>query len=158
MDYDVIITGARVAGASLAILLGRQGLRVLLVDQQQFPSDTLSTHLLTPTAVELLDALGALADVESSGLRRLSRLRTSIGECVIEGPTRAPGAYALCARRDRLDMTLIRHAARQPSVQFRERTRAEGLLWEDGRVAGVYLRAADDAPQLARARVVVGAD
>ena len=44
MDYDVIIVGARVAGSSLAILLGRQGRRVLLVDRDPFPSDTLSTH------------------------------------------------------------------------------------------------------------------
>ena len=44
MDYDAIIVGARVAGSALAIQLGRQGRRVLLVDHDQFPSDTLSTH------------------------------------------------------------------------------------------------------------------
>ena len=158
MNYDVIIAGARVAGSSLAILLGRLGLRVLLVDRDRFPSDTLSTHLLNPSAVELLDGLGALADVESAGLRRLSRLRTSIGDFVIEGPNRAPDAYALCARRDRLDMTLIRHALRHPTVEFREGTHMEGLLWEDGRVTGVRLRDAHGARESARARVVVGAD
>ena len=92
MDYDVIIVGARVAGSSLAILLGRQGLRELLVDRDQFPSDTLSTHLLQPPAVEMLDRLGALADVEAPGLRRLGRLRTYLGDAVVEGAIRAPGA------------------------------------------------------------------
>ena len=31
--YDVIVVGARVAGAATAILLARQGLRVLAVDR-----------------------------------------------------------------------------------------------------------------------------
>ena len=39
--YDVIVVGARVAGASTAMLLARQGLRVLAVDRASFPSDTI---------------------------------------------------------------------------------------------------------------------
>jgi flavin-dependent dehydrogenase len=158
MEYDAIVVGARVAGSSLAILLGRQGRRVLLVDRDGFPSDTLSTHLLQPPAVEMLDRLGVLADVESSGLRRLSRLRTYLGDVVVEGPLRAPGAYALCARRDRLDMALIRQAVRCHGVELLEQTSAHGLVWEDGRAAGVELRTAEGARRTVRARVIVGAD
>src|SRR5262245_8996680 len=143
MDYDVIIIGARVAGSSLAILLGRQGTRVLLVDRDCFPSDTLSTHLLQPPAVEMLDQLGVLAEIESSGLRRLGRLRTYLGDVVMEGPLRAPGAYSLCARRDRLDMTLIRQAVSRHGAELLERTRALQLLWEDGRVTGVTVQTPD---------------
>jgi 2-polyprenyl-6-methoxyphenol hydroxylase-like FAD-dependent oxidoreductase len=158
MDYDVIIVGARVAGSSLAILLGRQGRRVLLVDRDGFPSDTLSTHLLQPPAVEMLDRLGALAEVESSGLRRLGRLRTSLGDVVVEGPLREPGAYALCARRNRLDLALIRQAVGHHRVELLERTRAQGLVWEGGRVTGLELQTPGGARQTVRARVVVGAD
>lgn len=42
--YDVIITGARCAGSTLAIYLAKAGFHVLLVDQANFPRDTLSTH------------------------------------------------------------------------------------------------------------------
>ena len=42
--YDVIVVGARVAGASTAMLLARRGLSVLALDRAEFPSDTLSTH------------------------------------------------------------------------------------------------------------------
>lgn len=42
--YDVIIVGARVAGASTAMLLARAGLRVLVIDRARRGSDTLSTH------------------------------------------------------------------------------------------------------------------
>ena len=158
MDYDVIIIGARVAGSSLAILLGRQGKRVLLVDRDSFPSDTLSTHLLQPPAVEMMDRLGVLAEVESSGLRRLGRLRTYLGDVVVEGPLRSPGAYALCARRDRLDMALIRQAVCRSGVELLERTRVHGLVWEAGRVVGVELQTAGGPRRTVRARAVVGAD
>jgi 2-polyprenyl-6-methoxyphenol hydroxylase-like FAD-dependent oxidoreductase len=158
MDYDVIIVGARVAGSSLAILLGRQGRRVLLVDRDRFPSDTLSTHLLQPSAVEMLGRLGALTDVEASGLRRLARLRTYAGETVLEGALRAPGAYALCARRYHLDHTLIRHALRHPSVALADGTTVGDLLWEDGRVYGVQVRGRNGRRRALSARVVVGAD
>ena len=48
--YDAIIIGARCAGSSTAMLLARRGLQVLLVDRATFPSDTISTHILGPTA------------------------------------------------------------------------------------------------------------
>lgn len=44
--YDVVVVGARCAGASLAMLLARRGHRVALVDRAAFPSDTVSSHFL----------------------------------------------------------------------------------------------------------------
>ena len=49
--YDVVIAGARCAGASTALLLARAGHRVLLVDRGRYGTDTLSTHALMPGAV-----------------------------------------------------------------------------------------------------------
>ena len=47
--YDVIVVGARCAGATTAMLLARKGHRVLLVDRNTFPSDmVLSNHLIWP--------------------------------------------------------------------------------------------------------------
>jgi flavin-dependent dehydrogenase len=43
-SYDVIIVGARVAGAATAMLLARRGVKVLLIDRARFPSDTVSSH------------------------------------------------------------------------------------------------------------------
>jgi flavin-dependent dehydrogenase len=54
---DVIIVGARCAGAPTAMLLARLGHRVLLVDRATFPSDTISTHVVHPPAVAGLDRL-----------------------------------------------------------------------------------------------------
>jgi flavin-dependent dehydrogenase len=49
--YDVIVVGARVAGAATAMLLARRGLRVLAVDRVAFPSDTISSRQLAQVAV-----------------------------------------------------------------------------------------------------------
>ena len=44
--YDAIVVGARCAGAPTAMLLARQGHKVLLLDRDEFPSDIMSTHFL----------------------------------------------------------------------------------------------------------------
>jgi flavin-dependent dehydrogenase len=49
--YDVVVVGARCAGAATAMLLARRGLSVLVVDRSRYGSDTLSTHALTRPAV-----------------------------------------------------------------------------------------------------------
>ena len=58
--YDAVVVGARCAGASLAIRLARAGWRVALVDRDRFPSDTISTHVMFPDSLQLLEQLGAM--------------------------------------------------------------------------------------------------
>jgi flavin-dependent dehydrogenase len=53
--YDAIVVGARCAGSPLAMLLARQGHKVLLIDKARFPSDTVSTHGMKPPAVAHLN-------------------------------------------------------------------------------------------------------
>lgn len=57
-NYDVIIVGARVAGATLAYELSKRGYEVLLVDRSNFPSDILSTHNFFNNSVGLLRKMG----------------------------------------------------------------------------------------------------
>ena len=58
--YDVIVVGARVAGAPTAMLLARRGLKVLCLDGATFPSDTLSTHQIQVPGVAKLKRWGLL--------------------------------------------------------------------------------------------------
>ncbi|WP_027953363.1 NAD(P)/FAD-dependent oxidoreductase [Halobacillus kuroshimensis] len=132
--YDVIITGARAAGASLAVLLGKMGKRVLLIDKAAFPSDTLSTHFMSHT--RFLEELGILHKLEETGLRKVSRMRTYIGQSFMEGPR---ADYTIIPKRDVLDPLLIEQAEGLNSVTFMPRTSARGLIREDGRVTGLHL-------------------
>jgi len=160
VEYDAIIVGARVAGSSLALLLGRQGWRVLLVDRAGFPSGTLSTHLVMSGPGSALDRLGVREEIEANGVRPMRRARTYVNDCLFEGPLTlaGPGSYLICPRREWLDQVLIDHAVQHPTVEFRERTSIEGLLWDDGRVVGVTVRTQNGRRFEARSRVVIGAD
>src|SRR6266545_2976163 len=48
--HDVVVVGARAAGAATALLLARLGHDVVLLDRAVFPADTLSIHQITFTA------------------------------------------------------------------------------------------------------------
>ena len=65
--YDVVIVGARCAGSALALMLAREGLRVLAIDRTTFPSDTMSGHFIQPAGVSCLRRLGLLEDLEALG-------------------------------------------------------------------------------------------
>lgn len=65
--YDVIVVGARCGGSPTAMLLAQLGHRVLLVDRASFPSDTVSTHLVTIPGVARLERWGLLERVAASG-------------------------------------------------------------------------------------------
>ena len=62
-----VIAGARCAGASTAMLLARQGLRVLVVDPLARGTDTLSTHALMRAGVLQLHRWGLLDEVRAAG-------------------------------------------------------------------------------------------
>jgi len=156
-EYDAVIVGARVAGASLALLLARQGRRVIVVDRDRFPSDTLSTHFMGPPAVEHLRRLGVLDDVLAAGFRRIVRHRVWVGECSLEGPAAAGEGFSLAPRRAVID-AILAERAREAGAELLTRTRAERLIEEEGAVVGVEVTTSGEERRELRGRVVVGAD
>ena len=60
MKFDVVIAGARCAGAATALLVARAGGRVLVLDKGGYGTDTLSTHALMRGAVMQLHRWGLL--------------------------------------------------------------------------------------------------
>src|SRR5260221_5289734 len=83
--YDVIVVGARVAGAATAMLLARRGLRVLAVDRARFPSDTLSTHQVQVPGVALLNRWGGLDRLRAAGTPAPRQGRVDSGHVGLEG-------------------------------------------------------------------------
>lgn len=152
---DVVIIGARCAGATLATYLGRAGASVLLVDSSPLPSDlVLSTHTLHPGGTAVLRELGL-----SSALREVTPpirvLRIGRGSGTLDLHfSEADAEY--CPRRARFD-SLLQDAAREAGVTLSDRTTAKQLLWRDGRVVGVRLESAYGAEEV-YADWVVGAD
>src|SRR5215472_12145174 len=95
--YDVIVVGARVAGAATAMLLARNGLRVLAVDRAAFPSDTVSSHQVQVPGVARLRRWGLLDRLNAPPTREV---RFDSGEVVLRGRFPAyDGADALYSPR-----------------------------------------------------------
>jgi flavin-dependent dehydrogenase len=135
--YDVIIVGARVAGASTAMLLARRGLKVLVADRATFPSDTLSTHQVQLPGVARLARWGVLDAVLAAGTPVTRDVRFDQGDAVITGRYPAyQGVEAMCSpRRTLLDRVLV-DAARAAGAEVRENFAVEEILG-DGQVTGI---------------------
>lgn len=157
--YDVIIVGARCAGASSALLLARQGVRVLLVDRARFPSDTVSTHLLHAPGVARLKQWGLLEPLLATGCPPIEALSFQAAEdLVVRGaPYPCDGvAFSLAPRRSVLDGLLV-EAAVAAGAELREGASLRRLLWENGRVVGAEFGGGGGV-FAERAALVVGAD
>jgi flavin-dependent dehydrogenase len=156
--WDVIVVGARTAGAPLAMLLARAGLRVLLTDRAAFPSDTLSTHQMqVPAAARL--ARWELLDTIASVTPATAQIRLDAGGAVVAG--RCPNYRGISAmyspRRTLLDAVLV-DAARAAGAEVRERFTVKELRWTSGCVTGIRGQERGRGPVTETARLVVGAD
>jgi len=158
--YDVIVVGARVAGAATAMLLARHGLRVLVVDRVSFPSDTISSHQLQVPGVVLLQRWGLLGRLVAAGTPPTRRVRFDAGAgLVLDGQFPAyEGVDALYSpRRTLLDSILV-EAAREAGAEVRENFRVTQVTASDGRVTGIRGRARGGPAVTETASLVIGAD
>lgn len=158
--YDVVIAGARCAGASAAMLLARRGLKVLVVDPLPRGRDTLSTHALMRGGVLQLHRWGLLDAVRAAGTPAITATTFDYADDSITIPIKpADGVDALYApRRTVLDPILAgaaeeagAHVVHGLSVVDLERDAA-------GRVRGAVVAGADRVSTTVHADLVVGAD
>ena len=159
-DYDVVIVGGRVAGASTALLLARAGLRVAVVDRSRVGSDTISTHALMRAGVLQLSRWGVLPELVTAGTPAIRTTTFHYGD---GGTTHvslrsSPGVDALYApRRHLLDRVLI-EAAAASGADVLHQTPAIGLLRDDGgRVLGIRVPGTSGEVPI-RAGLTIGAD
>jgi 2-polyprenyl-6-methoxyphenol hydroxylase-like FAD-dependent oxidoreductase len=158
--YDVLIAGARCAGAATAMLLARSGLRVLAVDHGSYATDTLSTHALMRAGVLQLHRWGVLPRIVAAGTPPIRRTTFHYGDEVTELMLKpGQGIDALYApRRTVLDRTLV-DAAREADAEVRYGCIVTDLLRNrSGRVCGAMIQRADGRHTEIAADLVIGAD
>jgi 2-polyprenyl-6-methoxyphenol hydroxylase-like FAD-dependent oxidoreductase len=158
--FDVIIVGARCAGAATAMLLADAGLRVLAVDRQAYGSDTLSTHALMRPAVIQLSRWGLLQPLIHSGAPLIRSTTFHYGREEVSVAIRPePGIPGLIApRRTVLDRILV-DAAREAGATVVHDTTVHELIFDShGRVSGVVLVDAVGRICKLGADLVIGAD
>ncbi|MEC3335806.1 NAD(P)/FAD-dependent oxidoreductase [Bacillus cereus] len=158
--YDVIITGARCAGSTLAIYLAKAGFHVLLLDRANFPRDILSTHTFFNNTVALLRETGVLDKLLETKAPPVRDIKFQFEDTVIEGLI--PEVYGeescYCIRRTYLDHILLEQAKSQMNVTVLEGFRVTDVIRDDETVIGVRGLDGDNEKQEFLARLVVGAD
>jgi flavin-dependent dehydrogenase len=133
-------------------------LKVVVIDKARFPSDTMSTHAMVPSAVQELLLLGALDRVLALEPARSPYLAVHDGGTRFREryrPFHGIG-YGLCIPRDLLDEQLV-ETARSAGADVRERCALDSVVFDGDRATGIRYRTRSGSHQI-RARVVIGAD
>lgn len=170
--YDVAVIGARVAGASLALQLSKQGIKVIFIDRFQEPGDTVSTHFVWPRGMTHLKRLG-LAEEILKHTPSNTRLQLQFEDTILEGelsaehvkqrfaqvglPEENPMNRYACIRRTFLD-SLIFQKAIEAGAQFEGGASLESISDLPNGGVEFTARRADGRPFQAQAKVIVGAD
>jgi flavin-dependent dehydrogenase len=136
--YDVIVIGARCGGAPTAMLLARNGYKVLLVDRAMFPSDIPHGHFIHRHGPMRLHSWGLLDRIVSTECPSVLSVTSDYGDFPLIGTDLAVNGIALGygPRRAVLDNVLV-EAAVEAGVDFREGFVVEGFTSDCGLITGI---------------------
>ncbi|MEW2390647.1 NAD(P)/FAD-dependent oxidoreductase [Streptomyces venezuelae] len=159
--YDVIVVGARISGASTAMLLSKAGHRVLLLDRAVFPGGkAAATNLVHPPGILRLKKWGLLDELTATGCPPIREygLQSGPARLMAELPSVEGVNEAYSPERSRLDQILL-DAAVKAGAELRTGVSLRTLLTDEhGTVTGVRGETEDRTPVIEHARLVVGAD
>ena len=144
--YDVIVVGARCAGAPTAMLLARKGYRVLFVDKAVFPSDVVNGYYVQQIGGARLKRWGLLETLQASNCPPLSTLTFDFGAFALSGapPSAEDVAEGYAPRRTVLDKILV-DAAVNAGAELREECTLHDLVRDGEQVTGIRARTKEGA-------------
>jgi flavin-dependent dehydrogenase len=149
---DVIVVGGRCAGAPVAMLLARAGLRVRLLERARQLGDVVSGHMIKPAGAARLREWGLLGELLDVPTPAIINTTLWVGGEPYPAPPLPADRTALAPRRCILDRLLLA-AARDAGADVRLGVTVRSVLRAGERVTGVRTSAGDQ-----HARLVIGAD
>jgi 2-polyprenyl-6-methoxyphenol hydroxylase-like FAD-dependent oxidoreductase len=158
-EFDAVIVGASLAGSATAIMLGRAGARVALVEQRPDASayKKVCSHYIQSSAVATLERLELLEPMVRAGALR-SRVRLHGPWGWVEPTEKSSVPSGVNLRREVLDPLIRRTAAETPGVELMSGWKVGELLRDGESICGVTARAQNGHTLQLRARLIVGAD
>ena len=154
----VLIVGAGPGGASLAYLLARRGIEVVLFERQTNFAREFRGEVLLPGGLDALRQMGLSQEFES-----LPHVKLGAGELYFNGKLRArnnfdeqfPGEMKPCwTSQPALLEMLVTRSTQYPNFRFERGARVRDLIESDGRIVGIEL--ADG--RSVQGSLVIGAD
>ena len=158
---DVIIVGAGPAGAALALLLARCGVRVTLVERERDFERVFRGEGLMPTGLDALYQMGLREKLNALPWRYLESWEIYFNGTQIMNipePSQELGELALrVVSQPKLLELLIAEARASEDFTFLAPTTVRDLLWDGERVCGVRVSRPEGEQEI-KADLVVGAD
>jgi 2-polyprenyl-6-methoxyphenol hydroxylase-like FAD-dependent oxidoreductase len=157
-DYDAVIVGGSLAGCTTAILLGREGLRVAVVEKQPDPDafKRVCSHFIQASGVPTIERLDLLDPiVAAGGVRSRIQAWTEWGWMK---PPPEEASLGLNLRREVLDPMVREAAASTSGVDLHLGHAAHELVRDGEAFSGVVTRDRDGRETTFHAKLVVGAD
>ncbi|HEX6100157.1 MAG TPA: NAD(P)/FAD-dependent oxidoreductase [Thermoanaerobaculia bacterium] len=159
MRYDVVIVGAGIGGAVLALALGSRGWRVAIVERESAPPLLARPEILWGATPQALDRYGIAAAIRDASVR-LDAI--SIGGeqpwLTITGEDFAAAGVDAFSTNPSTTRAIVADAAvATGNVEIHRGVSVEDLSYGDGRVTGVRAKRGDAAIEL-EAPLVVGDD
>jgi len=158
--YDVIVIGARCAGATTAMLLARAGMKVLLVDRAALPSEIPHGHFIHLHGPRRLARWGLLEPILATNCPQVTSILSDFGDHALTGHDLVVEGVPLgvAPRRMQLDQVLV-DAAVEAGAELRDRFAVQDYTFDGERMTGVVGRDARSATRVTEeAAIVVGAD
>jgi flavin-dependent dehydrogenase len=139
--YDVIIAGAGPAGTSAAIHLAKANLRVLLIEQKQFPRPKLCGEFISPECFSHFENLGVAGAMMSSNPAKISRtvFYSSRGHGISVPSDWFGSGAALGLSRAAMDNNLLERA-QFLGVDVLQGATVTNVIEEEHRVCGVRVK------------------
>jgi 2-polyprenyl-6-methoxyphenol hydroxylase-like FAD-dependent oxidoreductase len=160
MRLDVVIVGAGIGGAVLALDLGRRGWRVALVEREAAPPRIARPEILWGATLRALEPYGIADDIRQSASVQLEQIEIG-GETpwlrITRDDLNAAGVVAFSTNPSMTRAIVADAALATGNVEIHRGVAVEGLVYDSGRVTGVQGRRGDTTFAL-EARLVVGDD
>ncbi|MEA2755869.1 MAG: squalene monooxygenase [Aliidongia sp.] len=136
VSTDIAIGGGGIAGSVAALILGRLGFRVILIEPNLHGDRRRGGEMLHPRGVACLEQLGLLADVQAAGVTKVDGFHirdAEAGDVILRYATAGLG-LGIALDHARLHAVLFAAARNCPNVTVVEGMRVSGLDQSHGHV------------------------
>ena len=160
MRFDVVIVGAGIGGAVLALDLGRRGWRVALVERESAPPRIVRPEILWGATLCALESYGVAEPIRQTASVQIEEIAFGPEKPwlrITRDDLTAAGVVAFSTNPAMTRAIITDAAVAAGNVAIHRGVTVEDLLKEGGRITGVQGKLGDETLAL-EARLVVGDD